>query len=213
MFKRTTILFAALLLTAACQSKSSADDTSSTAAGNTAQEIRPSGDASKAEERADAGSHDDSKKDAEKASDIDDPQRKEDLRDDEAVPVESQDILAREVDSRHAAVQHVLISWSELAKVYERRGGQDPRGAARSKLEADKLALSILRQAQSGENFTALMRKYSEDPGSAKSGQSYPVTPEASLVEPFKKLSLRLKVDESGVVQSTFGYHIIHRIK
>ena len=37
------------------------------------------------------------------------------------------------------------------------------------------------------------------------------MTPDAGLVEPFKNLSLRLKVGEVGVVKTQFGIHIIQR--
>lgn len=208
MYKGITLLFAAVLLTAACQPKPSADEASSPATGSNVQEIRPSGEASKAsnhDAQADTKAADNARDALAQAEDAE--------RDDAAAAVQSQDILARPIGTDYADVQHVLISWSDLSPVYARRGGQDARGAARSKIEADKLALSILQKTQNGENFNALMRKYSEDPGSAKSGQSYPVTPDASLVEPFKDLSLRLKPEEAGVVESSFGYHIIYRIQ
>ena len=55
------------------------------------------------------------------------------------------------------------------------------------------------------------MKELSEDPGSARSGNTYPVDPNAQLVPPFKDLSLRLKVNEVGVVKTQFGIHIIKR--
>ncbi len=41
----------------------------------------------------------------------------------------------------------------------------------------------------------------------------YDVTPDAGLVEPFKKLSLRLKVGELGAVRTQFGMHVIKRVE
>ena len=64
-----------------------------------------------------------------------------------------------------------------------------------------------------GDKIEPLMAKLSEDPGSAKSGEGYDVTPDAGLVEPFKDLSLRLNVGEVGVVKSQFGIHIIQRVE
>ena len=62
-----------------------------------------------------------------------------------------------------------------------------------------------------GEKIEPLMKSLSEDPGSAATGEGYDVTPDAGLVEPFKQLSLRLKVGEVGVVKTQFGIHIIQR--
>src|SRR5450755_2707490 len=109
-------------------------------------------------------------------------------------PVESTDILARNPVADKAEVKHVLIGWADLAVVY--RGHQDPRGAARSKADADKLAVEILKKARAGDDFDGLMKQYSEDPGSAATGHSYPVSPAAQLVQPFKDLSLRLNPSE-----------------
>ena len=90
----------------------------------------------------------------------------------------------------------------------------DPRGAGRTREEADALALEIAKKAATeGQDFKKLMAEYSEDPGSAKSGITYNATPEAGLVPPFKNLSLRLKVGEVGVVETAFGWHIIKREK
>jgi hypothetical protein len=126
-------------------------------------------------------------------------------------PIESTDILARSPVTEQAEVKHVLIGWSELAVAY--RGHQDPRGAARSKAQADALAADILKKMRAGDDIDALMKEYSEDQGSAATGRSYPVTPDAMLVPPFKNLSLRLNPGESGIVQTNFGWHVIKRIK
>jgi PPIC-type PPIASE domain len=125
-------------------------------------------------------------------------------------PVESADILARNPVTDKADVKHVLIGWSDLAIAYH--GQQDPRGAARSKADADKLAVDVLKKVRAGDDIDALMKQYSEDPGSAATGRSYPVTPDARLVPPFKNLSLRLNPGESGIVQTNFGWHVIKRI-
>jgi peptidyl-prolyl cis-trans isomerase D len=57
------------------------------------------------------------------------------------------------------------------------------------------------------------MAELSEDPGSAKSGQSYDVKTDTQFVVPFKNLALRLKVGEVGVVKTEFGIHIIQRVE
>ncbi len=121
------------------------------------------------------------------------------------------DIMNREPVAQRTMVQHVLISWSDKAPVYAGRGGQDPRGAARSAEEANGLAAFILAQARGGRDFVAMMREFSEDPGSARTGRAYEVTPQAGLVPPFKALGMRLNVSEIGVCETDFGFHIIKR--
>lgn len=128
-------------------------------------------------------------------------------------PVESASILAREPVTASAEVKHVLVSWKDLASVYERGGGIDKRAADREKDAADQLARDLLKRARAGEPFEELMKEFSEDPGSATDGRAYPVTQAGGLVQEFKDLALRLEVDEVGVVQSQFGWHVMKRVK
>jgi hypothetical protein len=123
-------------------------------------------------------------------------------------PVVSADILAREPVANTANVKHILIGWKDL-------GGdqKDPRAAKRSKKDAEDQVRALLTQIKAGADFDALMKQWSEDPGSASSGHSYPVTPDAQLVIEFKNLGLKLKVGEVGVVESDFGFHIMKRIE
>jgi parvulin-like peptidyl-prolyl isomerase len=128
-----------------------------------------------------------------------------------ASEIQSNDILARDQVTARAEVKHILIGWRELAPNYD--GKLEPRAAARSREEADALATEILRRVRAGEDFDALMRQYSEDQGSAQTAKSYTVTPDAGLVFEFKRLGMRLNVGEAGLVQSTFGWHIMKRIE
>ncbi len=124
---------------------------------------------------------------------------------------ESAEILSRDPVTQKAKVKHVLVSWKELAPAF--RGQQDPRGAQRSKADADALALQILDRVRKGEDIDKLMAELSEDPGSARTGRAYDVSEDAPLVPPFKRLSLRLNVNEAGAVQTDYGWHIIKRVE
>jgi len=117
-------------------------------------------------------------------------------------PLESADILARPGEAGPVNVQHVLIGW---------KGAPAARTATRTKAEADKLATEILAKARAGEDMAALMKQYSEDPGSKDTGKPYEVAADTQFVEPFKKLALRLKVGEAGLVKTPFGWHVIKR--
>lgn len=123
--------------------------------------------------------------------------------------VVSWDILEREPVANNAEVKHILISWKELSGNFSGQG--DPRGAGRTREEAEKEVREVLNKARTGGEFEELMGTYSEDQGSARTGESYKVSPDAGLVIEFKQLGLRLNVGEVGVCQSDFGYHIIKR--
>ncbi|HEX5063521.1 MAG TPA: peptidylprolyl isomerase [Kofleriaceae bacterium] len=122
-------------------------------------------------------------------------------------PLESADILKREPQTQKAKVKHILLGWSEV------NAGGDERAKKRTRPQLEKLVKDTVAKLQKGSKIEPLMAELSEDPGSAKSGEGYDVTPDAGLVEPFKNLSLRLKVGETGVVKTDFGIHIIQRVE
>ena len=125
--------------------------------------------------------------------------------------LQSNDILARDYRTNKAQVTHILIGWRDLADSYD--GGIDPRAAERSQREAERLVKEILGRLRAGADFVAMMAEYSEDRGSAEAGTSYEVVPGNQLVLDFRRLSLRLDVGEIGVVQTSFGWHIIKRVE
>ncbi|MCE9579035.1 MAG: peptidylprolyl isomerase [Deltaproteobacteria bacterium] len=124
-------------------------------------------------------------------------------------PLESADILARPANPGEVSVQHVLIGWKDVPAASR---GLDPRAKDRTKAEADKIAQEVLAKLKGGADMTALMKQYSEDPGSKDDGKAYDVSKRAQLVDSFKKLSLRLAPGEAGMVISPFGWHIIRRM-
>ena len=126
-------------------------------------------------------------------------------------PVVSQKILEREPVANTAMVKHILIGWKDLEEQYQ--GRIDPRAAKRTKADAENDVKSLVGQIRAGGDFDALMKANSEDKGSAATNMPFKVTPDAQLVIEFRQLALRLNVDEIGVCQSDFGFHIIKRIQ
>jgi peptidyl-prolyl cis-trans isomerase D len=118
----------------------------------------------------------------------------------------STDILSREPISNNAKVKHILIGWAD-------REGTDERAKKRTKADAEALVKSLMTQIKAGADFDMLMKQHSEDPGSATGARSYDVSPDAQLVIEFKQLGLRLNVNEVGVVQSDYGFHIMKRVE
>src|SRR6266545_1847035 len=100
----------------------------------------------------------------------------------------SNEIMMRDARTNHAVVKHILV---------------DP--------EQKALALDLLGRVRAGEAIEPLMAEFSKEGGSAKSGESYEVTPDAKLVFEFKRLGLRLDVGEAGLARSEFGWHVMKR--
>jgi len=121
-------------------------------------------------------------------------------------PAESADILNRPKKSELVEVQHILVGWKDSP------AAKDPRAKTRTRDDAAKLAQDILAKVKAGGDMVKLMKEHSEDPGSKDSGRAYTVSEEEQLVEAFKDLSLRLDLNEAGIVKTEFGFHIIKRV-
>jgi parvulin-like peptidyl-prolyl isomerase len=123
-------------------------------------------------------------------------------------PLESKAILAREPSTTAVKVKHILLSWDAID------GVTDPRGKTRDRHALEKLVKATLAKLAQGARIESLMERISEDPGSATTGRTYDVQPDdKSLAVPFRDLSLRLKLNEVGVVRTVFGIHIVKRIE
>jgi parvulin-like peptidyl-prolyl isomerase len=120
--------------------------------------------------------------------------------------LESADILKRDVQAPKVKVKHILLGWTDAH-------AEDPRGTKRTRAELEKLVADTKAKLANGAKIEDLMKAISEDPGSAKSGDGYDVTADAQFVPSFKNLSLRLKLNEVGVVKSPYGIHIIKRVE
>jgi peptidyl-prolyl cis-trans isomerase C len=70
-------------------------------------------------------------------------------------------------------------------------------------------ALDLLERARKGEDFGALAREHSEDPGSREQGGEY-IFARGQMVPEFETAAFSLRVDQiSDLVTTQFGYHII----
>ncbi len=111
------------------------------------------------------------------------------------VNVSEDEIKAKYKDER-ATVRHILFltqgkSTEEKKKIYDK-------------------AKRILALAKSGEDFAALAKEYSEDPGSKDRGGLYENFPRGQMVKPFEDAAFNLPVGSiSDIVETRYGYHII----
>jgi peptidyl-prolyl cis-trans isomerase D len=75
---------------------------------------------------------------------------------------------------------------------------------------AKQKAEDLLAKVKSGANFAELAKKNSDDPGSAQQGGSLGWVNRGQMVPEFEKAAFALKKGEtSGLVQSSYGFHII----
>jgi peptidyl-prolyl cis-trans isomerase D len=81
-----------------------------------------------------------------------------------------------------------------------------PKDDAAVKAKAE----GILKRAQAGEDFAALAKQFSQDPGSAQQGGDLGWSERKVWVAPFADAAFSMKVDEiRGPVKTQFGYHIL----
>ena len=118
---------------------------------------------------------------------------------DNAINIDSKDILDRKEGFETVQVKHVLLGWQELDKVYN--GRMDPRAQKRTNAEAAKLAQEIADKLRKNpDSIDQLVQEHSEDPGSL-AGDPYEVKADAPFVPEFKALALHLKEKEVGIVR------------
>jgi parvulin-like peptidyl-prolyl isomerase len=127
----------------------------------------------------------------------------------EAKDIDSKDILARTETAPEVQVKHVLLAWNGMPAPR----GLDPRAAKRTNAETATLAQDIAAKLKANPDaIDDLAKQYSEDQGSASTGEPYTVKPSSRFVQQFKDLALRLKEKEVGIVKTMFGYHVIVRV-
>ncbi len=89
---------------------------------------------------------------------------------------------------------------------------EDEQQAAKEK--AKKVAETVLKKAQSGEDFEDLIKKYGWDPGMESKPEGYYINQNTEFVQEFKDVAFKLKENEiSGLVENTsYGWFIIKRL-
>jgi peptidyl-prolyl cis-trans isomerase D len=99
-------------------------------------------------------------------------------------------------------VRHILIKTQLPAPGQQ----EDPKAVAEARAKAE----DVLKQVKAGGDFAKLAEKYSDDPGSAKSGGELGWIGRGRTVPEFEKVAFALpKGQTSDLVKSSYGFHII----
>lgn len=114
---------------------------------------------------------------------------------------EDDSVLNDYIQPDKASVKHILIkNATEAAEGEEAAPAEDKRA----------IADTVLQRAQSGEDFDALVEEFNEDPGATEAGYTFGT---GEMDPAFEEASFALQIGEiSGIVESSYGYHIIKRI-
>jgi len=114
----------------------------------------------------------------------------------EATTVTDEQIRKAYEGDRTASVRHILLLT------------EDKNDAEKAELR--KKMEDILARARGGEDFAALAKEFSEDPGSKDNGGLYEDFGRGQMVKPFEDASFSVPVGGiSDIVETTYGYHII----
>lgn len=111
---------------------------------------------------------------------------------------------APEAEPEIVAAQHLLVAYKGAKSA--------AKTITRSKADAKKRAEEALTKAKKGDDFTALVKAYSDEPGAAERLGSLGKFKRDAMVKPFSDAAFKLKVGEiSDVVETEFGFHVIKR--
>ncbi|MFO0554408.1 MAG: peptidylprolyl isomerase [Polyangiaceae bacterium] len=102
------------------------------------------------------------------------------------------------------AAQHILIAYKGAKNA--------PKSVQRSKADAKKLADEVAKKAAAGEDFTSLVKTYSEDEGTKERLGSLGKFKKSEMTPAFSDAAFALAVDAvSSPIETPFGFHIIKR--
>jgi foldase protein PrsA len=116
----------------------------------------------------------------------------------------------------NAVTGKIKVSNAEITKYYNDNKAQYGTAASRDVrhilVNNKKLADTLETQLKGGASFAALAKKYSKDPGSAKTGGKLTIT-KGQTVPEFDKTAFALKTNEiSPPVHTQYGWHIIQAL-
>ena len=113
-----------------------------------------------------------------------------------AAKVTEEEIKKAYAEEKTASVRHILILTKDKTPA--------------EKAEIRKKMDGILARAKKGEDFAALAKEFTEDPGSKETGGLYEDFGRGKMVKPFEEAAFSVPVGQiSGVIETEYGYHIL----
>jgi parvulin-like peptidyl-prolyl isomerase len=109
-------------------------------------------------------------------------------------------------------VRKVKVSAKDIADAYTQVRARHIliKAEAGKEKAAEADAKAVLAKVKAGEDFAALAKKYSQDPGTKDKGGDLGFFGQGQMVPEFEKAAFALKKNEvSNLVKSDYGYHII----
>lgn len=114
-------------------------------------------------------------------------------------------------DAGYVRAQHILVQFPEAPA----EGTDEEKAAAAEQGKADALkeAEEVLEKVNAGEDFMALVEQYNDDPGMDMYGEDGYYFNKGYMVKEFEDATYALEFGAtSGIVETTYGYHIIKRL-
>ena len=115
----------------------------------------------------------------------------------------SDEDIQKYYEDNYITAKHILITTVDPASGETKRTDE----------EATKEAQSILDRINAGEDFDTLMNQYSEDTGLSNNPNGYTFTEGQMLTEFYDGAKALAEDEVSELVKSSYGYHIIKRVK
>jgi parvulin-like peptidyl-prolyl isomerase len=113
-----------------------------------------------------------------------------------AISVGDDEIQKAYAQDKTATVRHILLL------TQEKPASEIPE--IRKKMEG------LLVRAKAGEDFAALAKEFTEDPGSKENGGLYESFPRGAMVKPFEDAAFTVPVGQiSDIVETEYGFHIL----
>lgn len=117
----------------------------------------------------------------------------------------SEDAKKAEYDENYRRVKHILFKTNDLTDDTD-EDGNVTKSVDEKKAEIKATYEAVLKRAQAGEDFEALIEEYSDDSMDKDKGYIFK---KGDMVTAFEEAAWDLAVGEIATCESTYGWHII----